>query len=393
MVNFVLRNQTDVIFGRGTEKECGRLLRELGGTKVLVHHSGELFVLPLIEQIKRYLWEAGLEIVELSGVVPNPRIELVYEGIELCRRENVDCILAVGGGSVIDSAKGIAIGVPYDGDVWDFYECKCYPVKSIPLGVISTFAGTGSETTQASVVTRQRDHMKRSADDAPVIKPKFAIMNPELTCSIPKFQTASGIADITSHLMENFFSVSGYSDLADKMITAGLKCIIKNGLTVMKEPDNYDARAEVMMHSPWAINGVMKVGRQGDWASHALSHELSGQWDVAHGAALAVIFPAWMRYVYHVHPELFVKFSVNVFGIEQNFEVPEETILRGIDALEDFFHKLGLVTHLSELIEGEITDEVLHVMADRVQYGPEGTVGTVMPIRRQDSYEIFKLCL
>ena len=177
------------------------------------------------------------------------------------------------------------------------------------------------------------------------------------------------------------------------MITAGLKCIIKNGLTVMKEPDNYDARAEVMMLSPWAINGVMKVGRQGDWASHALSHELSGQWDVAHGAALAVIFPAWMRYVYHVHPELFVKFSVNVFGIEQNFEVPEETILRGIDALEDFFHKLGLVTHLSELIEGEITDEVLHVMADRVQYGPEGTVGTVMPIRRQDSYEIFKLCL
>ena len=183
----------------------------------------------------------------------------------------------------------------------DFYECKCYPTKAVTLGVISTFAGTGSETTQASVVTRQRDHMKRSADDAPIIKPKFAIMNPELTCSIPKFQTASGVADITSHLMENFFSVSGYSDLADKMITAGLKCIMKNGLKVVEEPNNYDARAEVMMLSPWAINGVMKVGRQGDWASHGLAHELSGQWDVAHGAALAVIFPAWMRYVHHTH--------------------------------------------------------------------------------------------
>ena len=393
MINFVLKNQTDVIFGRETEKECGRLLKELGGTKVLLHHSGEPFVLPLIERVKGYLQEAGLEIVELDGVVPNPRIELVYEGIELCRREHVDCILAVGGGSVIDSAKGIAIGVPYDGDVWDFYECKCYPTKAVTLGVISTFAGTGSETTQASVVTRQRDHMKRSADDAPIIKPKFAIMNPELTCSIPKFQTASGVADITSHLMENFFSVSGYSDLADKMITAGLKCIMKNGLKVVEEPNNYDARAEVMMLSPWAINGVMKVGRQGDWASHGLAHELSGQWDVAHGAALAVIFPAWMRYVHHTHPELFVKFAVNVFDLEQNFEDPEQTIMAGIAALEDFFHKLGLATRLSGLVKGEITDEVLHTMAARVQYGPDGTVGTVMPIREKDSYEIFKLCL
>ena len=393
MINFVLKNQTDVIFGRETEKECGRLLKELGGTKVLLHHSGEPFVLPLIERVKGYLREAGLEIVELDGVVPNPRIELVYEGIELCRREHVDCILAVGGGSVIDSAKGIAIGVPYDGDVWDFYECKCYPTKAVTLGVISTFAGTGSETTQASVVTRQRDHMKRSADDAPIIKPKFAIMNPELTCSIPKFQTASGVADITSHLMENFFSVSGYSDLADKMITAGLKCIMKNGLKVVEEPNNYDARAEVMMLSPWAINGVMKVGRQGDWASHGLAHELSGQWDVAHGAALAVIFPAWMRYVHHTHPELFVKFAVNVFDLEQNFEDPEQTIMAGIAALEDFFHKLGLATRLSGLVKGEITDEVLHTMAARVQYGPDGTVGTVMPIREKDSYEIFKLCL
>ena len=192
MINFTLTNQTDIIFGRETEKQCGKLLKDLGGTKVLLHHSGEPFVLPLIEKVKGYLTEAGLEIVELDGVVPNPRIELIYEGIELCRKEGVDCVLAVGGGSVIDSAKGIAIGVPYEGDVWDFYECIEYPTKALILGVISTFAGTGSETTMASVVTRQSDHCKRSADDAPIIKPKFAIMNPELTLSIPRFQTASG---------------------------------------------------------------------------------------------------------------------------------------------------------------------------------------------------------
>lgn len=393
MINFSLKNQTDVIFGRDTEQQCGQLLKELGGTRVLVHHSGEPFVLPLIERVKEYLKKAGLEVLELDGVVPNPRIELVYEGIELCRKENADCILAVGGGSVIDSAKGIAIGVPYDGDVWDFYDGKAFPTQALTLGVISTFAGTGSETTQASVVTRQRDHMKRSADDAPIIKPKFAIMNPELTCSIPKFQTASGVADITAHLMENFFSVSGYSDLADKMITAGLKSIMKNGLTVVEEPNNYDARAEVMMLSPWAINGVMKVGRQGDWASHALSHEISGQWDAAHGAALAAIFPAWMRYVWKHNPNLFVKFAVNVMGVEQNFEDPEQTILAGIRALEDHFHKLGLVTRLSQLVKGEITDEVLRQMAARVQYGPNGSVGTVYPIREVDSYEIFKLSI
>lgn len=393
MINFSLKNQTDIIFGRDTERQCGQLLNELGGTRVLVHHSGEPFVLPLIERVKGYLKEAGLEVLELGGVVPNPRIELVYEGIELCRREKVDCILAVGGGSVIDSAKGIAIGVPYEGDVWDFYDGKAFPTQALTLGVISTFAGTGSETTQASVVTRQRDHMKRSADDAPIIKPKFAIMNPELTCSIPKFQTASGVADITAHLMENFFSVSGYSDLADKMITAGLKSILKNGLTAVEEPDNYDARAEVMMLSPWAINGVMKVGRQGDWASHALSHEISGQWDAAHGAALAVIFPAWMRYVWRHNPNLFVKFAVNVMGTEQDFENPERTILAGIQALEDYFHRLGLVTRLSQLVKGEIAKETLRLMAARVQYGPDGTVGTVYPIREADSYEIFKLSL
>ena len=393
MINFELRNQTDIIFGRETEKECGRLLKEYGGTKALIHHSGEPFVLPLVAKAKSCLKEEGIAFVELGGVVPNPRIELVYEGIELCRKEGVDCILAIGGGSVIDSSKGIAIGVPYEGDVWDFYDGKAFPTKALPLGVISTFAGTGSEATQASVVTRQSDHMKRSADDAPVIKPKFAIMNPELTFSVPRYQTASGVADITSHLMENFFSISGYSDTAEKMIVACLKSIMKNGVTAVYDPTNYDARAEVMMLSPWAINGVTKVGRRGDWGSHALTHEVSGQWDAAHGAALAVIFPAWMKYVYKTNMPLFVKFAVNVFGIEQDFDNPETTALAGIAALEDYFHRIGLVTSLHELIKGEITDEILHTMAKRVQYGSDGTAGTVYPLHERDSYEIFKLSI
>lgn len=392
MINFELKRQTDIIFGRGTENQCGKLLKELGGTKVLLHHSGEPFVLPLIEKVKNILREEKLEIVELDGVVPNPRLSLVYEGIELCRRERVDCILAVGGGSVIDSAKGIAIGTVYEGDVWDFYTGK-YPDRSLPLGVISTFAGTGSETTRASVITREADKLKRSADDADVIKPRFAIMNPELTCSVPRFQTASGIADIMSHLMENFFSATEKSDFADKLLTAGLKTILKNGPIAVEKPDDYDARAEIMMVSPFAINGILKVGRQGDWACHSIEHEMSAEWDIAHGAGLAVVTPAWMRYVYKDNMKLFEKFAVNVFNIDYDFDEPEKTVLAGIDALERFFHQIGLPTRLSGLVKEEISDETLRMISERIPFGQDETIGMIYPLRAEDCYQICKNCL
>lgn len=392
MINFSLKRQTDIIFGKGAENECGVLLKELGGTRVLLHHSGEAFVLPLIEKVKAILKKEGLEIIELDGVVPNPRLSLVYKGIEICRKEKVDCILAVGGGSVIDSAKGIGIGTVYDGDVWDFYNGK-YPDKSLPVGVISTFAGTGSETTRASVITREEDQLKRSADDADVIKPRFAIMNPELTYSVPRFQTASGIADIMSHLMENFFSATEYADFSDKLVTAGLKTIIKNGPVAIEEPNNYEARAEVMMVSPFAINGILKVGRQGDWASHFIEHEMSAEWDIAHGAGLAVVTPSWMRYVYKDNIKLFAKFAVNVFNIDYDFDNPEKTALQGIATLEDFFHKIGLATKLGGLGVGEITEEVLRKISSRIPYGSDGTIGTIYPLKEEDCYNICKACL
>ncbi|NLB56718.1 MAG: iron-containing alcohol dehydrogenase [Lentisphaerae bacterium] len=395
MIDFTLRNQTDIIFGKDAEKECGKLLKEFGGTKVLLHHSGEPFVLPLIKKVKNILADEGLPYVELVGVVPNPRLSLVYEGIELCRREKIDCILAVGGGSVIDSAKAIGIGVPYDGDVWDFFLGKLYPSKSLPVGVISTFAGTGSETTRASVITKEEDGLKRSADDADVIKPKFAILNPELTFTVPNYQTASGIADITSHLMENYFSATEGAEFSDWLLVAGLKSVLKNGPIVVQQPENYNARGELMLVAPFCINGILKVGRAGDWACHFLEHEMSAEWDIPHGEGLAVVTPVWMRYVYKKNVELFAKFATRVFNVDYDFDCPEATALKGIEMVEDFFMRLGLPAKIGDFKNiDDVNNSTLRKMAARIPfYGPGNTIGSICPLDENDCYEIFRRCL
>ena len=259
MINFELRNMPDFFFGRGMERKCGELIREFGGSRVLLHHSGEAFVLPLIESLKGYIEEAGLSWVELGGVVPNPRLSKIYEGIKLGKKEKIDCVLAVGGGSVIDSAKGIAMGCAYDGDVWDFYSQKAVPQKMLVLGVISTFAGTGSESSRASVVTNDETQLKRSADDFDLMRPDFAILNPELTQSIPPFQTASGAADIFSHLCENYFSSTDEIYLSRQLLTAGMKTVLKNAPLAVSEPENYAARSALMMTAPLAVNGIMRL--------------------------------------------------------------------------------------------------------------------------------------
>ncbi|MCB6608286.1 iron-containing alcohol dehydrogenase [[Clostridium] symbiosum] len=396
MVNFVLRNYTDMIYGKDQETKTAKLIKDFGGTRVLIHHSGEDFVLELIERVKGYLDEEGLAWVELSGVVPNPHIELVYEGIALCRKENVDFILAIGGGSVIDSAKAIGIGTLYEGDVWDIYEGRDRQKRSLPVGVISTFAGTGSEATFGSVITKGKiKHGIEDPDDFVLIRPKFVIMNPEITYTVPKFQTAVGIADMLTHLTENFFTADPDNDLSDHLACAGIRTVLKFAPVVMQDPCNYEARGVLMVLSPLAINGIMKVGRWGDWGCHDIEHEMSGEWNISHGAGLAILMPVWMRYVYKDHMKSFIKFAVEMFRIPLDVDEPEKTALAGIRAYEDFlYNMLGLPSSLSALgiPPEELGEEVIHKVAEQVFYRGNETTGRTHPLRKADVVRILRQC-
>ncbi len=392
MNDFSLGKMPEFIFGHHAEDKCAELCKRYGATRVLIHHSGEPFVMPLIEKTRKTLEDAGLFAMDLGGVVPNPRLEKIYEGIQICRDNQIDCVLAVGGGSVIDSAKGIALGAVYDGDVWDFYLQKAIPVARLPLGVISTFAGTGSESTRASVVTKSDEKMKRSADDIDIIRPDFAIMNPELTFSVPPYQTASGISDIVSHLLENYFSLTKHVDFSDNLTFGALKTMIKNAPIVMADPHNYDARAEIMITAPFAINGIIRFGRQGDWSCHLIEHEMSAQWDIAHGAGLACITPVWMRYVYEDNIALFAKLGVNVFNLPYDFDNPKATAEATIDKFAEFFRSLGMPTCLRDFHVGPLNDEVFHEMARRVPYYRDNhtTIGVMKKLTEEDIVEIYR---
>lgn len=392
MIDFSLGKLPEFVFGHKAEEQCAQLVRRYGGTRVLVHHSGEPFVLPLIEKLRGILESDGLFCMDLGGVVPNPRLELIYKGIELCRQNGIDFVLAVGGGSVIDSSKGIALGAVYEGDVWDFYLQTAVPVKRLPLGCVSTFAGTGSESTRASVVTKRDEKLKRSADDVDIIRPDFAIMNPELTFSVPPYQTASGISDITSHLLENYFTRTKHVDFSDNLTFGALKTVLKNAPLVMADPRSYDARAEIMLCAPFAINGVLKLGRAGDWSCHLIEHEMSAQWDIPHGAGLAVITPVWMRYVYEEDVNLFAKLGVNVFGLSYDFDNPKATAEETIRRFEAFFRGLGMPQRIRDFNVGPLNDQVFREMARRIPYYRDNKtrIGTVRPLCEDDIVELYR---
>ncbi len=399
MINLVLRNTTDTIYGRGSVSRVAELVKQHGGTKVLLHHVSEDFIKPLVKEIQELLENAGIATVDLGGVVPNPRLSTVYEGIELCRREKVDFILAIGGGSSIDSSKAIAIGVPYDGDVWDFFTMKAIHKAALPVGVVSTFAATGSECTVGTVITKEDEQLKRGVEDDNnhvMIRPKFAILDPVLTFTAPPFQTASGTADIISHLCENYFSADPDNDFSDHLCEAGLKTAIKFGPMVLNTPDDYEARGALMFLSGYAINGYLKFGRHGDWNCHALEHEMGGEWDIPHGAGLAIVTPHWMRYIYKNHLSLFIKFATSVFGIPYDADDPEKTALAGISALEDvFFKKLCLPSNLRALgvPEEKMTDEILHKICNNIFYYGTDVVGDLHPLREPDFFTILKKCI
>ncbi len=389
MFDFKYFTPTKVIFGRNTEAKVAELIREFGGKKVLIHYGGgSVLRSGLLKRVTDCLDAASIPYVSLGGAVPNPRLSLVYEGIELCKRENVDFLLAVGGGSAIDSAKAIGYGVANGGDVWDFYDYRRKAEGCLPLGVILTIAATGSEMSDSSVITKEEGLVKRgySSDYG---RARFAIMNPELTMTLPDYQTACGCADIMMHTMERYFTNGGNMEITDSMAEGLLRTVRANAEILVKDPKNYDARAEVMWAGSLSHNGLTGCGSDGgDWMTHKLEHELGGLYDVAHGAGLAAIWGSWARYVYKDCLPRFRRFAVNVMGVEP-VGTDEEIALRGIEAMEAFYRKIGMPTNLREL-GVKPTEEELQTMAHKCAVGVGGAKGSAKLLNEADMLAIYR---
>lgn len=389
MENFEYYAPTKVVFGKETEKQVGDLVAQQGCKKVLVHYgSGSVKRSGLLDRIYASLDEAGINYVELGGVVPNPRLSLVYKGIDLCKEEGVDFILAVGGGSVIDSAKAIGYGVANEGDVWDFYEKKREATACLPIGVVLTIAAAGSEMSNSSVITNENGWLKRGCNFN-CCRAKFAVMNPELTMTLPKYQTASGCVDIMMHTMERYFNQSENMELTDGFSEHLICTVMKNAKILMTEPNNYEARAEVMWAGSLSHNGLTGCGTDGgDWASHQLEHELGGMFDVAHGAGLAAVWGSWARYVLDARPERFAQFAIRVMGVEL-MQTVEETARKGIEAMETFYRELEMPTCIRDM-EISLTEEQCHELAEKCSHFGKRTIGVVKKLDKEDMFQIYK---
>jgi len=387
MDNFTFYSPTQFVFGKGTENEAGAYVKKFGGSKVLVHYgSGSVVRSGLLDRVKKSLEAEGIAYVELGGVQPNPRDTLIYKGIELCRKEKVDFILAVGGGSVIDSAKGIAVGVDYEGDFWDFYVRKAQFTKALPIGTVLTIAAAGSEGSGASVVTKEDGMLKRDIG-SDLIRPRFSILNPELTCTLPAYQTACGATDIMAHIFERYFTNTPEVECTDRLCEALLLTMIKETPRVIADPDNYEARANIMWAGTVAHNDIVGVGRSQDWNSHGIEHELSGLYDCAHGAGLAVIMPSWMEFVYKHDVNRFVQMATRVFGCELDEANPENTAKAGIKAFRQFLHDIGMPINFEELGAKE---EDIPVLVEKFGIG-DGLTGGFVRLSAKDVAEIYRI--
>ena len=393
MFDFKYFTPTKVLFGKNTEDKVTELIKEFGGKKVLIHYGGGSVIRSgLMQRVTDKLDAAGIQYVKLGGAVPNHHLSLVYEGIELCKKEGIDFLLAVGGGSAIDSAKAIGYGVMNDGDVWDFYDYKRQVKGCMPLGVILTLAATGSEMSDSSVITKEEGLVKRgySSDFG---RPRFAILNPELTMTLPDYQTACGCTDIMMHTMERYFTNGGNMELTDSMAEALLRTVKQNALVLVKDPKNYDARAEVMWAGSLSHNGLTGCGNDGgDWMTHKLEHELGGLYDVAHGAGLAAIWGSWARYVYKNCLPRFKRYAINVMGVAADAGTDEEIALKGLEAMEDFYRSIKMPTNLREL-GVNATEDDLKLMAHKCAVGVNGGKGSARFLREEDMYEIYKMSM
>ena len=391
MNDFTYFPPTKVVFGKGAEGQVGKLCKEQGATKVLVHFGGGSAKRSgLLDRVCAALEEEGLPYVTLGGVVPNPRLSLVYEGIELCRREGVDFLLAVGGGSVIDSCKAIGYGLANDFDVWELFDKKRAAAGCAPVGAVLTIAAAGSEMSDSTVITKDEGELKRGYNSN-YCRCKFAVLNPELTYTLPEYQTACGVTDIMMHIMERYFVNVETMTVTDTMAEAVIRDVLRYGKAALEDPRDYRARAEIMWAGSLAHNGLLCAGGpNGDWASHQIEMELSGMFGVAHGAGLAAIWGSWARYVMDQKPERFAQFAYRIFDLPQTGD-PVADGLRGIEAMEDYFRSIRMPVNLRELGVGELTEEQIDELAEKCTYFGRRTIGQFKVLGKEDIKAIYRM--
>lgn len=388
MENFSFVTPTQYVYGSGSELQTGELLSKHGNKTLVVCNQGKHLVESgvfgrIIDSIKK----EGIEIFFLKDIMANPRLSKVREGITICRENKIDSILAIGGGSLIDTAKTIAIGVDYDGDVWDFYCGKAELKSALPVGVVATIAAAGSEGSGGTVITNEDGWLKRPFG-SDLMRPRFSILNPELTFSVSHYQTACGSVDIIMHVLERYFTNAKGVDLNDRYCEATVKTVIDNSIIAYNDPENYNARGELLWASIWAHNDLLTSGRGGDYSSHFIGHELGAMYDIAHGATLSVVVLAWMRFVYKHDISRFCQFATRVFGIEPDFYDLEKTALSAIDALEEYFISLDMPITLSDF-DVEITDEAIDEMAAKCTMN--GNIGGFVSLSKEDIITIFEI--
>ena len=389
MDNFNFYSPTYFEFGKNTEEKAGALVKKFGGSRVLIHFGGGSVVRSgLLDRVKASLDKENISYSLLGGVRPNPVSSLVYEGIELCRKENIDFVLAVGGGSTIDSAKAIALGTVYDGDFWDYFGGGVVE-NSLPVGTVLTIAAAGSEGSPNTVITHEDGMYKRSAK-GDCLRPKFSILNPELTTTLPAFQSASGITDIIAHLYERYLTKTKDVEVTDRLIEALLITMKNEGPKVIENPNDYEARANIMWAGMLAHNNMCGVGRTQDWNSHSFEHELSALYDCAHGAGLAVAMPAVLRYVFKNDVMRFAKVANRVWGCDMDFDHPERTALAGIDALQNFFVSIGMPKNFKELgAKEEDIDYLVEILCNSPDR--QGFIEVFVRLEKEDCKNIYKL--
>ena len=390
MINFQFCVPTRVVFGKDTQKNVGAEIVSEGGKKVLLHYGSERIKKDgLYDEVMASLKNANLEVFELGGVRPNPRIDTVRKGVEICKAQGIDFILAVGGGSPIDSSKAIAIGALMEGDIWNdiYLGGGAAPTKALPIGVILTFAAAGSETSNSVVISSEDGSIKRGLR-CNAIRPRFALENPELTYSLPPYQTGAGTADILMHILDRYFTNEKNTEVTDRLAEGAMKAIIRAGRQVIENPSDYNARADLMWVGGLAHNDLMGLGKVNDFAVHQLGHELSAKYDVTHGASLTIAWQHWAKYVYKHDVMQFAKFAVRVMDCQMDFENPENTALEGIKRLNDWFIELGMPTSFDD---AKLPKDELDDLAYHCTFFGKRTIGQLVTLKAEDILNIYKM--
>lgn len=390
MNDFTYHKPTEFIFGKQAHLQAGKMLRKYNSKKVLLHYGmGSIIKNGLLQKVEDSIKKENIDYVKLGGAIPNPIDTLVYEGIDICKTQGIDFILAIGGGSAIDSAKAISIGAVYDGDFWDFFDYKSIAKSALPVATILTIPAAGSEVSASSVITKTGKYPLKRGLTADPMKPVFSLLNPELNYTLPPFQTACGVADMMSHTFERYFTNTNGVTITDELSEGLMRTIIKYAKVAINEPTNYEARANLTWAGMIAHDGSLGVGREEDWGTHMLEHELSALYDVAHGAGLATMFPAWMRYVYRQDLNRFYNWAVKVWGVSESNN-KEEVALKGIQSLQDFWESIGLPVNFEKL--GAKKEDIPHIV-NILKLNTGGTFSSFMKLNMEDAEKIYNLAL